>query len=155
VFAAATAALWLALVRHGLTPSPWSGAQLDFLTDKVKLGPLRVIDFAAIAVTVAAVARRWPRAFAWRWLARLGRHSLTVFSGHVVVAAAILCWPALDASAVGRGLGTVAMLGALALLALSAEVWARRSRQVAPARRRWTTLARARQRDAGRPVTLV
>jgi hypothetical protein len=155
MFAAAVAALWLTLVRHGLAPSPWSDAQLDFLTNTVKLGPLRVIDFAAIAVTVAAVAGRWPRAFAWPWLAVLGRHSLTVFSGHVVVAAAILCWPALDASAVGRGLGTATMLGALALLALGAESWERRWHQVAPARRRWTALARARQRYASRPVTMV
>jgi hypothetical protein len=155
VIVAAAAALWLTLVRHGLAPAPWSDGQLDFLTNKVKLGPLRTIQFATIAVTVAALARRWPRAFAWPWLARLGCHSLVVFSGHVVVAAAILCSPTLDASAVGRGLGTVTMLGALTLLALGAETWDRRSRRSAPARRRWTAFARDRRRYAGRPVSTV
>ena len=155
VLVAAAAALWLTLVRHGLAPTPWSDVQLDFLTNKVKLGPLRAMHFALIAVTVAALAGRWPRAFAWPWLARLGRHSLTVFSGHVVVAAAILCMPALAAGAVGRGLGTAAMLGALALLALSAEAWDRRTRQIGSAHRRWTVFTRARQRSVGRPVTPV
>jgi hypothetical protein len=155
VFVAATAALWLTLVRHGLAPAPWSDDQLDFLTNKVKLGPLRTIHCALIAVTVAALARRWPRAFAWPGLAQLGRHSLVVFSGHVVVAAAILCSPALAASPVGRGLGTAAMLGALTLLALGAETWNRRSRPKASARRRWTAFGRDRGRYAGRPVSTV
>ena len=152
VFAAAAAALWLTLVRHGLATSPWSDGQLDLLTNKVKLAPLRTIHFALIAVTVTALARRWPRAFAWPWLARLGRHSLTVFSGHVVVAAGILCWPALAESAVGRWFGTAAMLGALALLALGAESWERRSRPTAPAGRTWTASARGRQHHADRPA---
>jgi hypothetical protein len=155
VFAAAAAALWLTLVRHGLAPSPWSDGQLDLLANKVKLAPLRAIHFALIAVTVAALARRWPRAFAWPWLARLGRHSLTVFSGHVVVAAGILCWPALAETAIGRGFGTAAMLGALALLAHGAEVWERRPRPAAPAGRHWTTFARDHRPYAGRPATLV
>ena len=156
MFAAAAAALWLTLVRHGLAPAPWSDAQLDLLTNKVKLAPLRAIHFALIAVTVAALARRWPRAFAWPWLARLGRHSLTVFSGHVVVAAGILCWPALAESAVGRWFGTAAMLGALALLAQGAAVWERRPRPAAPARRTWITFPRNHRRCAGRrPATLV
>jgi len=155
VFAAAAAALWLALVRHGLAPSPWSDAQLDVLTNKVKLGPLRVIDFAATAVTVAALAGRWPRTLAWPWFAQLGRHSLTVFSGHVVVAAAILCSPTLAASTVGRGLGTVTMIGALILLALGAESWERRSRSTAPVSRHWTTSVRDHRRCPDRPVTLV
>ena len=73
----------------------------------------------------------------------------------VVVAAAILCTPALAEGAGRRGLGTAAMLGALTLLALSAEAWDHRTRQIAPARRRWTAFTRARQRSVGRPVTLV
>jgi hypothetical protein len=155
VFVAAAAALWLTLVHHGLAPAPWSDGQLDLLTSKVKLGPLRVIHFALIAVTVAALARRWPRAFAWPWLAPLGRHSLVVFSGHVVVAAMILCLPALAESAVGRGFGTVTMLGALTLLALGAEAWDRRSRPDASAHLRWTVFARNRRRYTGHPVSTV
>ncbi len=52
-------------------------------TSRAHLGPLRLLSFLAVAVLVAEVIRRWPRALDWAPTRFLGQHSLAVFSLHL------------------------------------------------------------------------
>jgi hypothetical protein len=77
--------------RHvtGQVPFGSDGA-LNALFDKWQLGPLRLLNFAVLAV-IAVHARRVLAAWAERSsIAMLGRASLTVFSAHLVVCLAVL-----------------------------------------------------------------
>lgn len=63
-------------------PSPFELGSL--LADKQDYGVLYLINFLAFAYLVYCLALRLRRMFAWRPLAFLGRHSLQVFSFHIV-----------------------------------------------------------------------
>ncbi len=88
----ATAA-FLYCVRHAYLPPPFSLPLLDVLTNKNNLAPLRLLDFALIAYLVHLAVARFPSIMQWRPLAFLGRHSLAVFSAHVVIATVLLAFP--------------------------------------------------------------
>ncbi|WP_332739140.1 OpgC domain-containing protein [Hydrogenophaga sp.] len=85
---AALYALGMLLWRHmaGQDPLPWVPA-IGLLLDKWSLGPMRVLNFASVFVLLVAtgpwLVRVLPRPHA---LELLGRHSLSVFCAHIVIA---------------------------------------------------------------------
>ncbi|HAZ60038.1 MAG TPA: hypothetical protein DCY89_00530 [Gammaproteobacteria bacterium] len=107
------------LLRHGLWPPTWFHPDLYLTMDKWTLGPLRLLNLAALVYLLW----RWnPRPPAWLlapW-ARLGRHSLVVFSLHLPLVALAPLWfegmPALerDPAASLYALGCVLLLWLLA-----------------------------------------
>ncbi len=91
-------ALLLALLRHGVIPHGLSAAVWEGLTNKNDLAPLRLLNVAVLALLL----RHWvlrracagaPDGLRCAPLALLGRHSLSVFSTHVVVALVIIGLP--------------------------------------------------------------
>jgi hypothetical protein len=87
------------LVRHGLWPAAWFHPDVYLYMDKWTLGPLRVLNLIALTYLLW----RWnPHPPAWLAApcARIGRHSLVLFSLHlplVVLAHALLTATALNA----------------------------------------------------------
>jgi hypothetical protein len=85
---AALYALGMLLWRHmaGQDPLPWVPA-VGLLLDKWSLGPMRVLNFASVFLLLVAagpwLVRVLPRPHA---LELLGRHSLSVFCAHIVIA---------------------------------------------------------------------
>jgi hypothetical protein len=77
--------------RHGVGQVPFgTDAALNVLFDKWHLGPLRLLNFAVLAVIVVH-GRRVLAAWAERSsIATLGRASLTVFSVHLLLCLALL-----------------------------------------------------------------
>jgi hypothetical protein len=128
VFGAIALAAIFFVVRHvtGQVPSA-THASLNALFDKWNLGPLRLANFAVLAI----IAVHWRSVLA-AWAARsmiatLGRVSLTVFTAHLVLCLAILATAGemLAASASVEGLalvaGTLVTLYAVARVALAGE----------------------------------
>ena len=110
IASAALLAIVFFVWRHvtGQVPFGSDGA-LNALFDKWHLGPLRLLNFAVLAV-IAVHARRVLAAWAERSsIATLGRASLTVFSAHLVVCLAVLATYG-DAGDAGLGLLDAALL---------------------------------------------
>jgi hypothetical protein len=111
--------------RHVAGQVPFSGdAALNALFDKWHLGPLRLLDFAVLAIIVVHGRRVLVAWAEHSSIATLGRASLTVFSAHLLVCLVVLAWIGddvaphvglLDAALV---LGTLAMLYAIARASL-------------------------------------
>jgi hypothetical protein len=74
---------WMMLIRYKMVPSNLLGFDLLSLTTRETFGPLRVIDFAALAYLITCLAIRFPKFFEWPFFSYLGQHSLQVFSFHV------------------------------------------------------------------------
>lgn len=128
-----TAALLYA-VRHAFLANPWSQPLLDALTNKNNLAPLRLLNFAILAYLVYLVVTRFPRIMRWRPLAFLGRHSLPVFSTHVVVATVLLAFPAAFAETEeSRWISTAILLGGMFAAAAVNQLLGSRARANAPA----------------------
>jgi hypothetical protein len=124
------ALLWL--FSHGYVPMPFTPEQFDPLVRKSTLGFIRVANFALLAYLVAICASRFPAAFSWRPLALLGRHTLPVFTAHVLVAMVILTYPDLFFyTPAARWTATAAMVATLFGTALIAR-W-RRDRKISRA----------------------
>jgi hypothetical protein len=71
------------LLKNAHIPLPW--INLDYATDKPNLGPLRIINFAAlcgIAVFVSSAKPDWLRSKA---ICYLGKYSLEVFTFHLIL----------------------------------------------------------------------
>jgi hypothetical protein len=97
--AASRAGLWVAALlaalffawRHGVGQVPFGADDaLNALFDKWHLGPLRLLNFAVLAVIVVhgrRVLAAWAEDSS---LATLGRASLTVFSVHLLLCLAVL-----------------------------------------------------------------
>jgi hypothetical protein len=88
---ALSVALGCMLWRHAVGQAPFPGLpQLDFLFDKWHLGPLRMVNFFALAIVLMhfgprlAVLARTPA------LQLLGRQSLPAFCAHLVVVLVVL-----------------------------------------------------------------
>jgi hypothetical protein len=133
-------------MRHAFIHAPWSQPLLDALTNKNNLAPLRLLDFALLAYLVHLAIARFPAIMQWRPLAFLGRHSLPVFSAHVVIATVLLGLPALFAeTARGRWAGTGILLGGMFVAATLAHALARRKAPAPtaalPARHSWLSRA--------------
>ncbi|MGA3179237.1 MAG: OpgC domain-containing protein [Verrucomicrobiota bacterium] len=83
-FVVAALAVVMFLFRHGLWPHS-NVFDSEFMTGIHRLGPVRVLNFALCAVILSR-PKIWPRRALWtRLLSLLGRHSLSVFSFHVVL----------------------------------------------------------------------
>ncbi len=119
-------ALCLGVCAIGLTmrwellewPALWSPE--GWLASKQNYGPAYLVNFLAFAYLLYALATRFPRAFNWPVLAFLGRHSIQVFSLHVV--AVYLASPLIGRAA-ARGPWTLNMLGAVLVASLFAAAW--------------------------------
>jgi hypothetical protein len=128
IFGALSVAAALLVVRHltGQEPSATHPA-LNALFDKWHLGPLRLANFAVLAI----LAVHWRHVLvAWAsrsMIATLGRASLTVFTAHLVLCLAILATAgeALVAHASFEGavlvVGTLVTLYAVARVALTGD----------------------------------
>ncbi len=135
--------LWA--TRHAFLDSPWSYAWLDALTNKNNLAPLRLINVALVFYLVHLALARFPSLIQWRPLALLGRHSLPVFAGHIVIASMLLAFPALFSETVGsRWISTTILLGGMFAVAGLHQVAARRQhlpQPLLPTRQPWTLRA--------------
>ncbi len=123
--------LWPAIVvagvlfgwRHVVGQTPFDGhAAWNVLFDKWQLGPLRLLNFAVLAVlavhgrfVLAAWSRHSP-------VATLGRASLAVFSAHIVLCLCVLATLGDDAAAHSGALEATLLAGSLAALYVVARV---------------------------------
>jgi hypothetical protein len=71
------------LIRYKVFPSNLLGFDWDSVTIRETFGPLRAIDFAALAYLVTFIGVRCPKLVEWSFFSYLGQHSLQVFSFHV------------------------------------------------------------------------
>ncbi len=55
------------------------------LFDKQRLGILRLANFASLVVVVSLLMKRFPSSFRQPWLVVMGKHSLQVFSMHILL----------------------------------------------------------------------
>ena len=123
VFGALALAAVFFVIRHvtGQVPSA-THASLNVLFDKWHLGPLRLANFALLAI----LAVHWRGALA-AWAARsmiatLGRASLTVFTAHLVLCLAILATAGEMLAAHPSVEGAVLVMGTLVTLYAVARV---------------------------------
>ncbi len=79
----------LTAIRHGWRPDSELSIVVHQVADNNVLGPLRVFDFALVAMLGADLMRRWPRATSIGALSLLGRHSMAVFIYHIVLVYAV------------------------------------------------------------------
>ena len=118
------------MIRHWYWPAPFPSFA-DWV-NKNNLAPVRLLNTFALFFLIHLAFVRWPRAFTWRPLALLGRHSLAVFSTHIAVAYLLFAFPQTFAGAPARmWLGTIIMIGAL----FAAAGWRERRRRPAVAER--------------------
>ncbi|HEU5079437.1 MAG TPA: OpgC domain-containing protein [Opitutaceae bacterium] len=124
------AAAFLFCVRHAWIHLPMRPALLDWLTNKNNMAPLRLFNTALLFYLVYALVSRAPQWFSWRPLAFLGRHSIFVFAGHILVAYSIQSYPAFfDGSVFGRACSTAIMIVALFVAAAIHESWQKRAKR--------------------------
>ncbi|OUJ73807.1 OpgC family protein [Hymenobacter crusticola] len=62
-----------------------AGINLEYLTDKANLGPLRLLNFLALCYTLTFIASKKGNWFASRPICYLGRNSLEVFTLHIAL----------------------------------------------------------------------
>jgi hypothetical protein len=134
---------WCFLIRHWY----WWPASIHGFPDwenKNSLAPVRLLNTFALFLLIHLAFVRWPRVFQWRPLALLGRHSLAVFSAHIVLAYLLLAFPEIFAATTFQAwMGTIIMLSTLFAVA----VWCEGTRQTAPAVLPRPALDRARVRS--------
>jgi hypothetical protein len=139
VGAVAVTALFFALRQdyafHGpVTPTI---DRLEKAFSVVQLGPLRLLDFAAFALFLVLVVRRFRRpertAPAAHWLAFIGEHSLPVYVWSILTTYAAV---ALLPSSPNRVIGLAVALAAVASLTIPAAARARLRRRTAGQRTR-------------------
>ena len=125
-------------MRWHLLPWPSPFERGSWLAAKQDYGLLYLINFLAFAYLVYCLALRAPRVFAWRPLAFLGRHSLQVFSFHIL--ALYLTLPIARAAHDSTLMSNT--LGAALVASLFGAAWCHANW---PAMQQWLTkLARAR-----------
>ena len=107
-------------IRWELLPWPAVFDAGGWLASKRDYGAAFLVNFLAFAYLVYALATRWPRAFTWSPLAFLGRHSIQVFSFHIV--AVYLAAP-LTSHAAAYGSWAFDALGGLLVASLFAAAW--------------------------------
>ena len=107
-------------MRWELLPWPASLGPGGWLASKQDYGAAYLVNFLAFSYLVYCLATRFPRAFNWPPLAFLGRHSIQVFSFHILVVylASPLIW---RVAALGQGAYNA--LGAAIVTSLFAAAW--------------------------------
>ena len=126
------ASVSLFLLRHKWLPFSVT-RQTEWLTNRTKLGPLRVCNFAMVALLLSQ-PKLWPSRAVWTtMLGYLGRHSLTLFGYHLVLLYAIRCVVSYHNSVAAPVEVSAAVLG-VASLYLPAWVceWQTRRRRKSP-----------------------
>jgi hypothetical protein len=120
----------LACARHGWLTLPIAPESLRWLTNKTNLAPLRLLDVALVFYAVGTMVGRFGSRLRAPMFALIGRQSLTAFCTHVLVANAVLAFPALfEETPLGRWAGPAVLVSAMLAAAFSAE----RSKQAARA----------------------
>ena len=66
----------------------------SFWTSKDHVGPLRFANFYSFMLLVCAIVRRWPNLLDFRPTNVMGRHSLDVYTAHIVFIYLWMCAPA-------------------------------------------------------------
>lgn len=124
----------LLAVRYDLISNRWVLTLFDLRGATVIpwLGWLRLLNFLCLALAVAGLASRWPRAFNWPWFALLGRHSLQVYTAHIAAVFFLApVWMTLRRKGwLNEVLWTAAVLGGLTLTAWLHERWLRHRRDL-------------------------
>lgn len=107
-------------MRWQLLPWPASWGPDGWLASKQEYGVAYLVNFLAFAYVVYGLATRFPRAFNWPPLAFLGRHSIQVFSFHIIVVylALPLIW-----RAAAEGPWAHNVLGAVLVASLFVAAW--------------------------------
>ncbi len=85
-FPIAIAFTFCLLWSHQILPL---GTPSDVLINKVHLGALRFCNFFMFMMLIGAIVRKWPAALDFRLTNVIGRHSLDVYSAHIVI---LLLW---------------------------------------------------------------
>lgn len=115
VVLATTMVLVFAAARHELIPVAPSMVPL---IQKINLAPLRLVNAALFFWLVAHATRAFPRFFTSGPLELLGRHSLPVFTVHIVVTEVLLGLPRFfESTAADRALGTSVLVASMFLTA--------------------------------------
>ena len=129
-----------AVVAYGLGlhyaqwPALWPDRVFGILLNKPALGLFRMADFGCAAYLLGAFGAKFPAALAWRPLAFLGRHSLTVVATQSVAVMTLLQFPALFATPLSRTLVAAAAVGILFAAALLRQSLASHGPAPVPAR---------------------
>ena len=149
---------FLYMLRHGYLPAGFSAETFEWLINKNNLAPLRLLNDVVLFYLVYLCVSRFPRLFAWKPLAFLGRHSAFVFACHVFVAYFVQGQPGLFAeTAAARWLGTAIVVGSLFAAAAVHEYLRTAGRADLPVREplrtRQSAQRRAEVRDAEREVS--
>jgi hypothetical protein len=110
VLAAAALAVYCFGIRQYNWGPLWPERTYGVLLNKPALGLLRIGDFAAVAYLVAIVGERFPSLLSVRPLEFLGRHSLVVVATQSVAIMAVLQFPELTSTLIGRTLVAFALL---------------------------------------------
>ncbi|MFT3780647.1 MAG: OpgC domain-containing protein [Nibricoccus sp.] len=98
-------------VRHAWLPAPVSPQALSWLTNKNNLAPLRLFDTGLLFWLVHVAIVRCRVSPNSKPLELLGRHSLVVFTVHVIVGYVILGWPQFFSDSVlDRALSTALLI---------------------------------------------
>jgi hypothetical protein len=79
----------LFMSKHGFIRIPVSDGVMSFLIRKITLGPFRIIDFFALSLVVVFALRYVKSGFVIKSIGYLGKHSLQVFSFHVLLVCAV------------------------------------------------------------------
>jgi len=107
-------------MRWNLLPWPASFGPDGWLASKQNYGPAYLVNFLAFAYLVYCLGTLLPRALEWPPLAFLGRHSIQVFSFHVVAVylAIPLAWRVAE-----QGPWAYNVLGAALVMSLFVPAW--------------------------------
>ena len=121
VIPAVALCVWCFMIRHWY----WWPAQIPGFPaweNKNNLAPVRLLNTFALFLLIHLAFVRWPRAFTWRPLSLLGRHSLAVFSAHIALAYVLLAFPEVFAATPFQAwMGTIIMLATLFAVAVWQE----------------------------------
>lgn len=71
------------IVKNAHAELPW--INLEYASDKINLGPLRLVNFAALCYVTIFISSRKANWFTYNPVCYLGRYSLEVFSFHIVL----------------------------------------------------------------------
>jgi peptidoglycan/LPS O-acetylase OafA/YrhL len=109
----AVAGIGLVLAMLGALPATAAELNRDWWTSRALFGPLRALNFVALAIVAWALASRWTPAIAaraGRWLLPFGQYALPAFLLHIPFVWALLAIPAIDSRADLRKLAAVAVI---------------------------------------------
>jgi len=109
------------LFRYEILPSNLLGFDILSLTIRETFGPLRVINLAAIAYLITCLGIQFPKFLIWPWFSYLGRHSLQVFTFHLVLLYSII--PLYNSLIIPAGWGWIIAADIVILSTLTIPAW--------------------------------